>query len=210
MGSLTRSFAIFAVLLSGGCAHRPRTYAATDEFFASGQFPVPREFRRGTATLPDVYAWSSALLNWDESVRYPPLQSLEVDVDGDTVAELFISQRAHAGNGGISYLVFQRRGSGFRYLGSLAFSGIRPAPKDIQGRCRVVTTWRLGAGTIGVTLWAVTPEGFRKVAARELAAGDSGTEEGNRLAALLFESGAVTEDALQTVFGPNFEAHSEL
>src|SRR5687767_8624413 len=99
MNSIPQLVALLAILLSTGCAHGPRSYAPTDELFASGVFPVPREFRNGTASVQDVYAWSASLLNWNESADYPPLRSLETDIDGDAVGELLISQPAHAGNG---------------------------------------------------------------------------------------------------------------
>jgi hypothetical protein len=199
------AFILFLVVLSTGCTHRSRTYATTDEFFASGVFPVPREFRSGTATLPDVYAWSASLLNWNESADYPPLDSLKLDIDGDAVAELFVSQPAHAGNGGNAYLAFQQSRRGFRYLGRLGFGRIRPAPADSGGRARAVTSWRLGAGELELTLWALTAEGLREVAKCSLlGAGDSGTTEGNRLRDLLFQS-ELTDDTLRILFSPRRE-----
>jgi hypothetical protein len=200
MNSIAGLMALLAVLLSTGCAHRPRSYAPTDEFFASGVFPVPREFRNGTGSLQDVYAWSASLFNWNESAEYPPLQSLKADIDGDAVPELFVCQPAHAGNGGNSYLAFRQGRRGFRYLGRLGFGGIRTAPADHKGQARVLTSWHISAGNVGITLLALTPEGFREVAARDLSAGDSGDAEGNRLCALLFESEIVTDCALRSVF----------
>jgi hypothetical protein len=201
VNSTASLLALLAVLLSTGCAHRARTYATTDEFWASGVFPVPREFRNGTASSRDVDAWCSSLLHWDESTQYPPLQSLKVDIDGDGVPELFVCQPAHAGTGGNAYLAFREGAKGFRYLGRLGFGGIRAAPADHKGRARVLTSWHISAASVGITLLALTPEGFRQVTARDLSAGDGGDAEGNRLYALLFESETLTEEAVHVVFG---------
>jgi len=188
--------ALLPILALSACSHPQHSYAPTDEFFASGRFPVPSEFRRGAASRSDVDAWSCSLLGTT------PLESRRIDIDGDGVGELFISQPAHHGTGGNSYLVFREGRRGFSYLGRLCFGSLRPMATDGHGRVRVLTSSWMGGGECMVIIQVLKPDGFHSAASRVLPCGDSATDgEGGRLARLLFDSESPPQDTLQMVFG---------
>ena len=187
---------MLALFTLSGCSHPRHTYTSTDEFFKGGHFSVPSEFRRGTASRADVDAWSCSLLGTN------PLESLRVDIDGDRIGELFISQPAHRGTGGNSHLVFRERSSGFQYLGTLGFGLIRPLTPDIKSRARVLTSWWIGGGECMVTMYVLTVDGFRAVTERALPCGDSATDgEGGRLHKQLFDSETLTLEFVRSVLG---------
>jgi hypothetical protein len=187
---------MLAILALSGCSHLQHSYAPTDEFFASGRFPVPSEFRRGAASRSDVDAWSCSLLGTT------PLESRRIDIDGDGVGELFISQPAHHGTGGNSYLVFREGRRGFSYLGRLFFGSLRPMATDGHGRVRVLTSSWMGGGECMVIIQVFQSDGFHSAASRVLPCGDSATDgEGGRLSRLLFDSESTPQDILRMVFG---------
>lgn len=149
---------VATVVLS--CAQR-HCYAPTDEFFASGRCSVPSEFRRGTASRADVDAWSCSLLGANT------LASRRIDIDGDGVGEVFVSQPAHHGTGGNSYLIFSEGRRGFSYLGRLAFGSLRAMPADGHGRARVLTSSWMGGGECMVTIQVLQSDGFHAVSVVE-------------------------------------------
>lgn len=187
---------MLAILALSACSHPQHSYAPTDEFFGSGRFPVPSEFRRGAASRSDVDAWSCSLLGTN------PLESRRIDIDGDGVGELFISQPAHHGTGGNSYLVFREGRRGFSYLGRLFFKSLRPMATDDHGRVRVLTSSWMGGGECMVIIQVLQSDGFHSAASRVLPCGDSATDgEGGRLARLLFDSESPPQDILRMIFG---------
>ncbi len=187
---------MLVLLTLSGCARSRHSYAPTDEFFASGQFPVPSEFRRGTASRSDVDAWACSLLGAN------PLESCRIDIDGDRVGELFVSQLAHIGTGGNSYLVFREGRRGFCYLGRLFFGSLRPMATDDHGRVRVLTSGSMGGGECMVIIEVLHSDGFHSAASRVLPCGDGATDgEGGRLRNLLFDSESPPQDVLRMVFG---------
>jgi hypothetical protein len=193
---LTMLLPMLAILALRGCSHPQHRYVPTDEFFASGRFPVPSEFRRGVASRADADAWSCSLLGTN------PLESRRIDIDGDGVGELFISQPAHHGNGGNSYLVFREGRRGFSYLGSLHFATLRAMAADGHGSVRVLTSSPMGGAESMVRIQVLRPDGFHSAASRVLPCGDSATDgEGGRLWSLLFDSDSPPQDALRLVFG---------
>ncbi|HTD65311.1 MAG TPA: hypothetical protein VK846_02120 [Candidatus Limnocylindria bacterium] len=187
---------MLALLALSGCSHPRHSYSPTDEFFASGRFPVPSEFRRDTASRADVDAWSSSLLGMN------PMEPLHFDIDGDPIDELFVSQPAHHGTGGNSYLIFRDGQRGFRYLGRLFFGALRPMATDDHGRARVLTSSWMGGGESMVSIQVLYLDGFRPPASRVLPSGDSATDgECGRIWTLLFDSESPTTNILRTVFG---------
>lgn len=187
---------MLALLTLSGCAHSPHSYVPTDEFFASGRFPVPPEFRRGTAQRSDVDAWSCSLLGTNS------LGALRIDIDGDGVGELFVSQPAHRGTGGSFYLVFREGRRGFHYLGRLFFGVLRPIARDSDGRVRVLTSGWIGGGECMVTLQVLRSDRFHPAASRVLPCGDSASDgEGGRVFRRLFEPQLPPRDVLFSVFG---------
>ena len=193
---LTVLLPMLAIFALSGCSHLQHSYAPTDEFFASGRFPVPSEFRRGAASRADVDAWSCSLLGTN------PLESRRIDIDGDGVGELFISQLAHHGTGGNSHLVFREGRQGFSYLGSLHFASLRPMVADGYGSVRVLTSSPMGGAESMVIIQVLRADGFHSAASRVLPCGDSATdEEGGRLWSLLFDADPPPQDALRMVFG---------
>ena len=187
---------MLAILWLNGCSHPKHSYVPTDEFFASGRFPVPSEFRRGAASRSDVDAWSCSLLGMN------PLESLRIDIDGDEVGELLVSQLAHHGTGGNSHLIFKEGRRGFHYLGSLHFASLRPMPTDGHGRVRVLTSSPMGGAESMVNIQVLQSDGFHSAASRVLPCGDSAPDgEGGRLWRLLFEPKSPPQNVLQMVFG---------
>ena len=187
---------MLTILALSGCSHPQHRYASTDEFFASGRFPVPSEFRRGTASRSDVDAWACSLLGTN------PLESRRIDIDGDGVGELFVSQPVHHGTGGNSHLIFREGRRGFHYLGRLDFGALRPMGKDDHGRVRVLTTGSMGGGECMVIIEVLLSDGFHSAASRVLPCGDSATDgEGGRLFRLLFDPESPPQDILRMVFG---------
>ena len=195
----TATLPIAALLILTGCAHPRHSYKPTDEFFGSGHFDVPSEFQRGTASLSDIEAWSYSLLGKN------PLELRRIDINGDRLGELFVSQPSHRGTGGNSYLVFGETRRGFHYLGRLFFGGLRPLTRDHHNRPRVLTTSWMGGGECNVAIQVLQSDGFHDAASRVLPCGDSATDgEGGLLHKRLFESDAPHLDALRTVFGRDF------
>lgn len=157
---------------------------------------MPSEFRRGTAGRFDVDAWSRSLLGTNS------LESLRIDIDGDRISELFVSEPAHRGTGGNSYLVFREGRRGLTYLGRLFFGSLRAMPPDTDRRVRVLTSSWMGGGECMVIIQVLQPDGFHSAASRVLPCGDSATDgEGGRLAKSLFDSEIPSPDVLRTVFG---------
>lgn len=195
--SLRALLPMLAILTLGGCSHPPHSYAPTDEFFAGGQFPVPPEFRHGTASRSDVDAWACSLLGKNS------LDSRRIDIDGDRLGELFVSQPVHHGTGGNAHLVFKEGRQGFHYLGRLFFGSLRRLGKDDQGRARVLTSSWMGGGECMVIIHVLESDGFHSVASRVLPCGDSATDgEGGRVARSLFGSESPPQDVLRLLFGP--------
>lgn len=196
MNRIFRLLPVLAPLVLSGCLHQHHRYTPTDEFFASGRFPVPSEFRRGTASRADVDAWSCSLLGTN------PLASRRIDINGDNFGEVFVSQPAYHGTGGNSYLVFREGRRGFSYLGRLSFGSLRPIASDGSGRVRVLTSSWMGGGECMVTVQILRPDGFHPAASRVLPCGDSAIDgEGGRLVKLLFEPESPPQDVLRMVFG---------
>jgi hypothetical protein len=189
--------ATLALLTLSGCVHSPYHYLPTDEFFASGRFPVPFEFRRGTASRAQVAAWSSSLLGTNA------LESLWIDIDRDGINELFVSQPAHRGTGGNFYLAFRERRRGFQYLGRLFFGSLRPIAAEDHERARVLTSSSIGGGECMVAIQVLQSDGFHPVASRALPCGDGAADgEGDRLIRkLFFDSQSPPQEFLRTVFG---------
>lgn len=125
-----------------------------------------------------------------------------MDIDGDGNGELFISQPAHAGTGGNSYLIFREGRRGFQYLGRLSFGGLRPISVDSDGSARLLTSSRMGGGECMVTIHVLRRGGFHPLVSQVLPCGDSAMDgKGGRVFKLLFDSEKPAEDALHTVFG---------
>ena len=186
---------MLAILALSGCSNPHHSYAPTDEFFASGRFPVPSEFRRGVASRADADAWSCSLLGTN------PLESRRIDIDGDGVGELFLSQPAHHGNGGNYYLIFREGRRGFHYLGRLFFASLRPMAADRHGSVRVLTSSPMGGAESMVIIQVLRADGFHCVASRILSCGDSAPDgEGGRLWSRLFDPISPPQDALRLVF----------
>jgi len=59
---------------------------ADDDFREGNKIDVPREFKNGTATLTNVYAWSESFLGSGK-----PLQTRYEDIDLDGQDELLVS-----------------------------------------------------------------------------------------------------------------------
>lgn len=191
-----RLLLLLAIFVWGGCSHSQHSYASTDRFFKDGRFPMPSEFRRGTASRSEVDAWSCSLLG------SPPLEFRRLDLDGDGAGELFISQPALRGTGGNSYLVFKEGRRGFSYLGRLGFGLLRPLAKDGHGRVRVLTSSWMGGGECLTLIEVLQSDGFHSAASRVLPCGDTATDgEGGRLARQLFETESPSPEVLRMVFG---------
>jgi hypothetical protein len=181
-----------------GCAHE---YPQSDALLKGDTPVVPAEFKNGSASLKQVKAWSVSLLS-DPSKQ--SLEIIEKDLNQDGTNDLLVAEKGMAGTGGNSYLAFERTPRGYHYWGHLGFGAIRVLPKDESHQQKILTWWHLSAGEGGVTLVILDKDGFHEIANATVYAGDSGTEEGNRIADNLFGTNKVSQETLRQLFGKSF------
>ena len=191
-----QAFLVAAALILCGCAH---TYPSSDAALKGDQLKVPREFINGTASLAQAKAWTASLLS--EPNAEPTLEIVEEDLNQDGTKDLLVAETHRAGTGGNSYLAFETTPKGYRYLGELFYGALRVLPKERTGSQKMLTMSCLGSGDCTVQLTMLDADGFHEVAKAEIAAGDSGTDEGNRLADALFRAETVSPEILKQVFG---------
>ena len=194
-----RACSFAALLLLAGCVagYKP------DDALLKGDEPIPpTEFKRGTATLDQVKAWSASLLSYPESKS--ALEIVAKDLDQDGTNDLLVADPAMAGTGGNNYLAFIRTPRGYRYIGHVGFGALRVLPKDATGQTKLVTWWHVSAGEGGVTLVTLDSNGFHEVTNVTVYAGDQGTAEGNRIADELFGTNDLSPAELNRIFGARF------
>jgi len=189
-------------LLLASCASEPKIYPPSDDLFGSHIFVIPREFKNGTATLTNVYAWSESLLGSEK-----PMEDEYKDIDQDGQEELLVSQPANAGTGGNEYFIFKRTPKGYRFLGDLWFGGLQIVSPDNRGRPRLITFSHQSSGSSRVALCYLDRDGFHEIMGRILPAGDGPHAEGKDWLlsrAFDFETGKpkdLSEPMLQLIFG---------
>lgn len=93
-----------------------------------GELQVPDEFRNGSASEQQVFAWAGSLILhlWP---KHDELDVLRKDFDGDGSSEIAIGIPGSYGSDGGIYLYFDPTQSGFRFLGQL------PNPHRSGFRC---------------------------------------------------------------------------
>jgi hypothetical protein len=194
-----------ALVLSGGlfgCSSVRKIYPPNDDLFGSHIFTVPREFKNGTATLTNVYAWSESLLG-----SRKPLETRYKDIDLDGQDELLVRQPSNAGTGGNEYFILKKMPKGYRFLGDLWFGGLETISPDSQGRPRLITFSHLSSGSGRVALCYLDRDGFHESMGRILAYGDGPHGAGKDWLmdrATDYESGKpknITEPMVQLIFG---------
>jgi hypothetical protein len=179
-------------LTSGGAAQASRL----NERFAKS----PPALQDGTATIELVKGWLARDATYLSGP--PSWVTREQDLDLDGIADLLIADPRLSGSGGSSYAAFLRTPHGFRFLGD--FVGSIRALRSMRGHVVIATA--SGSGFADLQLAEIRSDGFHRLASVRLAAGDSGTEDGNRLYRELMRSDAVSVELLRRVFGPIVES----
>jgi hypothetical protein len=190
---------LMGLLSLAGCVHG---YKPDDTLMKGDEPIVPAEFKKGTATLKQVKAWSASELS--DVVARPSLEIIEKDLNQDGTNDLLVAEEANAGTGGNTYLAFEATSRGYRYIGHLGFGAIRVLPKDDPHRQKILTWWHLSAGEGGVTLVILDSSGFHEITNVTVYAGDQGTAEGNRIADEFFGTNDVPAAELNKIFGTRF------
>jgi hypothetical protein len=159
---------------------------------------LPPEFLNGTATLEQIKTWIAAENSYLPGQPTWELEEQDLDLDG--VYDLLISDTRLGGSGGNPYIAFIRTPAGYRCIGCFLGS-IRTLPLEAGHLPRLVTSSAMGSSTSEIQLLELRPHGLYLLASAELAAGDGGTEEGNRDWNELFESKTVSTETLRKIFG---------
>lgn len=163
----------------------------------------PDEARDGTATLDQIRAWMVEEFLYMFPGRLPadsiPFEVQSRDLDLDGVADILVDLR-RGGSGGGVYAAFLTTRLGYRFIATFQ-GGIRTLPSEQGLPVWMVIGSSLGSGTALVQLAELREDGLHRIARGTLAAGDSGTDEGNRLFEELFRAGVVSSETLRTVFG---------
>jgi hypothetical protein len=188
-------FLLAVALICGGCIH---TYPPDDAVMKGDEPVVPSEFKNGTASLKQVKDWSASLLS--DLNGKPSLEMLAEDLNQDGTNDLLVAEEKMAGTGGNNYLAFEKTPAGYRYIGNLGFGAIRVLPKDESHQQKILTWWHLSSGEGVVALVILDQNSFHEVAHATVYAGDSGTEEGNRIASELFGTNAISPETLRQIF----------
>jgi hypothetical protein len=128
------------------------------------------------------------------------LETEKQDLDLDGIADVLVSNPHQGGSGGKVYSAFLTTPRGYRYIAT--FQGrIRTLPAASGGRIRAVIATAFGAGTALVQLAELRGDGLHRLVRSTVRAGDSGTEEGNRLYNELMNAKVVSSETLTKVFG---------
>jgi dienelactone hydrolase len=163
---------------------------------------LPRELRNGTATIEQVRAWMQA-----EHVKvFPeiPVEQVtfavrEQDLDFDGIIDVLM-QRYVTGSGEGPYSAFLTTSRGYRFIGTF-YGAIRPLPVELGQPSRFVIASAMGSARMHVRFAELKPDGLHQVATAILAAGDSGTVDGNRLYRELMSAQVVSWQTLSQIFG---------
>ncbi len=173
-------------------------FGPQDDELNWGYAMSPASFRDGSATLEQIKAWIAG--NNSYLPVAPKWEVVEKDLDFDGRADLLISDGRLGGSGGSVYSVFLRTPQGFRYI-AVILGWIRGIPVERGQPSRFVTGHSLRSGQALVQLAELRTDGLHRVAKASVAAGDSGTSEGNRLYRELMESATISPETLRRVFG---------
>ena len=131
-----------------GCAHR---YPVSDAFWKGEQFPVPREFRVGTATRAQAEAWTRSLVGGTTEKSVTHAQELDLNEDG--VKELLLEdQRSCGGTGNNTHFVFKHTSRGYRYIATLAYVEIEVIPRSETHEPLIFTSSHISASESSVGL----------------------------------------------------------
>ena len=163
----------------------------------------PRALRNGTATIEQVRAWMRAEhvnVYPEVPVEQVPFPVRELDLDFDGTSDLLMQRYAQRSEGGANS-AFLTTPRGYRFIGSF-YGTIRPLPVEPGQRSRFVIASAMGNNRVHVRLAELNEDGLQQVSAAILAAGDSGTVEGNRLYRELVAAEVVSPETLSQVFGP--------
>jgi hypothetical protein len=163
---------------------------------ANGDGTVPAELTAGTATLDQVKTWSASQLFWQGE----PSPSLELREEvKDALKLLLVDDKGSAAvdGGGNSYLAFEHSSKGHRYVGWMAFAGLRILPLDQQGRQFLLTSASSGAGRVFITLVQLDAIGLHQLGRVEVV----GCDEADQMVHALFDADEVVPATLKQVFG---------
>jgi hypothetical protein len=163
---------------------------------ADGDGPVPAELTAGTATLDQVKSWNAKTMYWNGELS-SGLEFREEVKDALKLLLVDAPETAAADGGGNSYLAFEHTTKGYRYVGWMAFAGLRILPLDQQGRQYLLTSSAAGAGDEFITLVQLDAAGVRQLGRIEVV----GCDEGDQMYQKLFDADDVSTATLKQVFG---------
>jgi hypothetical protein len=126
-----------------------------------------------------------------------PVRELDLDFDG--INDVLIDRQTGGQSGGV-HSAFLSTSRGFRFIGTF-FGTIRPLRVEPGQRIRFVIGSAMGSDRSHVRLAESRADGLHQLATAILAAGDSGTAEGNRVYRELMSAEVVSAEILRLVFG---------
>lgn len=136
------------VLCSLGFSHLPKKHsyiARWDLLWEQKEFPVPLEFRKGTATLQDIRDWS--LVWWTQNgivnSKQPELEFINLDADPKKEALAMIAQAQNP-----SWFVFKKTARGYRFIGLLEGSHFERWYYPKTKQAWLVCSWHRGRGEV--------------------------------------------------------------
>jgi hypothetical protein len=164
--------------------------------------PLPESLRNGTAVIEQVRVWMLAEhvnVYPEVAVDQVTFPAREVDLNLDGTVDILMA-RYTTGQGDRPQSAFLSTPRGYRYVGT--FNGsIRPLAVESGQRNRFVIASAMGSDRVHVRLAELRPDGLHQLATAILAAGDSGSVEGNRLYRELMTAAVVEPETLRNVFG---------
>jgi hypothetical protein len=149
---------------------------------------------RSLGPIADIVEWAKANMrsgsDLEQGLPSLNLRVFPLDIDHDGIPEVFVATIKLHGNGGGPYEVFKKKKGHYWRLGSIDGSSegcTKSLPLSAEGRPRILTWLRGGAGGGVALTWENRRNRFYMVSKEEIHAGDSGTKEGNRRFKELFE-----------------------
>lgn len=182
-------------------AASPARYPPDDALAKGDTLNPPAEFIAATATLTQVLAWTHAIANGSfgdgaggDICKDPAAVTERIDMSG--MRPLIVVQVPCDTAQNPTYLVFERRVSGYRYVDTLDGALFNFVLPDRRGRARVVTAWHVSENETDVSLEALGDHGFEGVGTATLSGSDADQAQVDMLL-----RHAVTQSELERIFG---------
>jgi len=170
------SLSILMLIMLIGCAHQPPR--------ASVHYHVWKLDEAYEQPITDIKQWAAD--NFSDGPNgekdYWKPEMFQLDIDHDTIPEVFVTTPRLHGNGGGPHLVFRKHTQGHVYIGQLGGRQhtMRVLPLGSDGLPRIMTFWKNGGGSGTASVWKNDGKRFIRVSSEVIRSGDSGTEEGRK------------------------------